>query len=229
MSTGKGKGKTPAGPQIIYSFVAKGQTVLAEYSTFTGNFSAIAAECLKSLPTTNSKLTYPHSPHALNYLIQDGYAYMALTDEGYPKATTFAFLDRIRADFESSMKSKAASAQPLGLNKEYGPKLKEHMKFVLEHPEEMNKLAKIQAQVSEVKGVMRDNIDKVLQRGEKFESLVEKTDDLREKANIFQKRTTEIRSKMWYENLRTKMVIIILFVILGLIIWVSICNGFTCS
>ena len=40
-------------------------------------------------------------------------------------------------------------------------KLKEHMKYVTEHPEEMSKFAKIKAQVAEVKGVMKDNIDKV--------------------------------------------------------------------
>ena len=41
------------------------------------------------------------------------------------------------------------------------PKLKEHMKYCVDHPEEINKLAKIKAQVSEVKGVMMENIEKV--------------------------------------------------------------------
>ena len=41
------------------------------------------------------------------------------------------------------------------------PKLKEEMTYVMEHPEEMSKFAKIKAQVAEVKGVMKDNIDKV--------------------------------------------------------------------
>jgi vesicle-associated membrane protein 72 len=40
-------------------------------------------------------------------------------------------------------------------------KLKEHMQFCVDHPEEMNKLSKIKAQVSEVKGIMMDNIEKV--------------------------------------------------------------------
>lgn len=35
------------------------------------------------------------------------------------------------------------------------------MTFCVEHPEEMNKLSKIKAQVSEVKGIMMDNIEKV--------------------------------------------------------------------
>lgn len=43
----------------------------------------------------------------------------------------------------------------------FRPKLKEHMQYCVDHPEEMNKLAKVQAQISEVKGVMMDNIEKV--------------------------------------------------------------------
>lgn len=44
----------------------------------------------------------------------------------------------------------------------YGrPKLKEHMQYCVDHPEEISKLAKVKAQVSEVKGVMMENIEKV--------------------------------------------------------------------
>jgi hypothetical protein len=41
------------------------------------------------------------------------------------------------------------------------PKLKDHMKYCDLHPEEIDKLAKVKAQVSEVKGVMMQNIEKV--------------------------------------------------------------------
>lgn len=35
------------------------------------------------------------------------------------------------------------------------------MKYCVDHPEEINKLAKVKAQVTEVKGVMMENIEKV--------------------------------------------------------------------
>lgn len=41
------------------------------------------------------------------------------------------------------------------------PKLKEHMDYCVNHPEEMSKLSKLKAQISEVKGIMMDNIEKV--------------------------------------------------------------------
>lgn len=58
------------------------------------------------------------------------------------------------------------------------PKLKEHMQYCISHPEEMSKLSKLKAQITEVKGIMMDNIEKVLDRGEKIELLVDKTETL---------------------------------------------------
>lgn len=37
-------------------------------------------------------------------------------------------------------------------------RLKEHMQYCMDHPDEISRLAKVQAQVSEVKGVMMENI-----------------------------------------------------------------------
>lgn len=58
---------------FIYSFVARGTMVLAEYTEFTGNFPAIAAQCLQKLPSTNNKFTYNCDHHTFNFLVEDGY------------------------------------------------------------------------------------------------------------------------------------------------------------
>lgn len=39
--------------------------------------------------------------------------------------------------------------------------MKEQMKYVTEHAEEIDKLSKVQAQVTQVQNIMRENIDKV--------------------------------------------------------------------
>lgn len=39
--------------------------------------------------------------------------------------------------------------------------MKEHMKYIIDHAEEIDKLIKVKAQVSEVKSIMLENIDKV--------------------------------------------------------------------
>ncbi|CAI5474074.1 unnamed protein product [Closterium sp. Yama58-4] len=215
--------------QLIYSFVARGTVVLAEYTSFKGNFNTIALQCLEKMPQENNKFTFPHGGHTLNYLLENGYAYMVLADQDVTRQIIFAFLERIKDDFTARYASKAATLGAHALNKEFGPKLKEHMKYVAEHPEEMSKFAKIKAQVAEVKGVMKDNIEKVLQRGEKMELLAEKADVLSTQASQFKKQGTEIKKKMWWENMKVKAVVIGILVVLALIIWLSICHGFTCQ
>ena len=42
--------------------------------------------------------------------------------------------------------------------------MKEHMQYTIDHADEIDKLLKVQAQVSEVKSIMLENIDKVGKR-----------------------------------------------------------------
>ncbi|KAJ0700017.1 putative v-SNARE, coiled-coil domain-containing protein [Helianthus annuus] len=59
------------------------------------------------------------------------------------------------------------------------------MQYCVDHPDEISKLSKVKAHVSEVKGVMMENIEKVLDRGEKIELLVDKTENLRSQVSEF--------------------------------------------
>lgn len=106
------------------------------------------------------------------------------------KQISIAFLERMRADFKKRYGGgKADTAIAKSLNKEFGyahevlkfkyfadmslqiyaiifahicrPVMKEHMKYIIDHAEEIEKLIKVKAQVSEVKSIMLENIDKV--------------------------------------------------------------------
>ncbi|BBN16565.1 vesicle-associated membrane protein 7 [Marchantia polymorpha subsp. ruderalis] len=215
---------------LIYSFVARGTVVLAEYTAFSGNFSTIAVQCLQKLPANNNKFTYTCDRHTFNYLVEDGFTYLVVADEDFGRQIPFAFLERVKEDFKRRYGGgRADTAIAHSLDKEFGSKLKEHMTFCVEHPEEMNKLSKIKAQVSEVKGIMMDNIEKVLDRGEKIEVLVDKTDNLRTQADNFQRQGRQLRRKMWLQNFKVKLIVLAIIIVVILIIWLSICKGFKCK
>ncbi|CAN1327654.1 Putative vesicle-associated membrane protein 726 [Linum perenne] len=157
-------------------------------------------------------------------------AYCVVADESAGRQVPMAFLERIKEDFMSKYGSgKATTATANSLNKEFGPKLKEHMQYCVDHPEEISKLAKVKAQVSEVKGVMMENIEKVLDRGEKIELLVDKTENLHQQAQDFRSTGTQIRRKMWLQNMKIKLIVLGILVALILIIVLSICKGFNCG
>ncbi|KAL9275820.1 putative vesicle-associated membrane protein 726 [Drosera capensis] len=215
---------------LIYSFVARGTVILAEYTEFTGNFTAIASQCLNKLPATNNKFTYNCDGHTFNFLVDNGFTYCVVAVESVGRQLPIAFLERIKDDFIKKYGGgKAATALPNSLNKDFGPKLKEHMQYSVDHPDEMNKLSKVQAQISEVKGVMMENIEKVLDRGEKIELLVDKTDNLRNQAQEFRQQGTKMRRKMWLQNMKIKLIVLGIIIALILIIVLSVCHGFHCG
>ncbi|KAJ0081645.1 hypothetical protein Patl1_11790 [Pistacia atlantica] len=157
-------------------------------------------------------------------------AYCVVADESVGRQIPIAFLERVKDDFVSKYGGgKAATAQANGLNKEFGPKLKAHMQYCVDHPEEISKLAKVKAQVSEVKGVMMENIEKVLDRGEKIELLVDKTENLHHQAQDFRNSGTQIRRKMWLQNMKIKLIVLGILIALILIIVLSVCHGFNCG
>lgn len=204
--------------------------VLAEYTEFTGNFTTIASQCLVKLPASNNKFTYNCDGHTFNYLVEDGFTYCVVAVESVGQQMPIAFLVRVKDDFSKRYAGgKAATAAPSSLNREFGSKLKEHMQYCVDHPEEINKLAKVQAQVSEVKNVMMENIEKVLDRGEKIELLVDKTENLRSQAQDFRQQGTQVRRKMWLQNMKIKLIVLGIIVALILIIILSVCHGFNCG
>ncbi|KDP20321.1 hypothetical protein JCGZ_06407 [Jatropha curcas] len=214
---------------LIYSFVARGTVILAEYTEFTGNFTSVAAQCLQKLPSSNNKFTYNCDGHTFNYLVENGFTYCVVAVDSAGRQIPIAFLERVKEDFKKRYGGgKAATAQANGLKREFGPKLKEHMQYCMDHPEEISKLAKVKAQVSEVKGVMMENIEKVLDRGEKIELLVDKTENLRSQAQDFRQQGTKIKRKMWIENMKMKLIVFGIVLALILIIVLSVCHGFNC-
>jgi len=76
---------------------------------------------------------------------------------------------------------------------------------------------------------MVDNIERVLERGEKIELLVDKTDNLRFQADRFHKTGRSLRSKMWWQNMKVKLLILIIVILIAVIIFASVCfSGGNC-
>ena len=58
---------------LIYSAVARGAAVLAEYSVFAGNFNPVAKDYL-SKANANGRFSYTVDNHVFSFLSEDGYS-----------------------------------------------------------------------------------------------------------------------------------------------------------
>ena len=85
-----------------------------------------------------------------------------------------------------------------------------------ENPSNVDKAQKVLGQVDQVKNQMQDNIAGMLKNSEKAETLAEKSDQLNEQANVFKKRSGDLKKQMRWKNL--KMTLILAFLVIGIIL-----------
>lgn len=78
--------------------------------------------------------------------------------------------------------------------------------------------AALQAQIDDTVGVMRENINKVSQRGERLDSLQDKTDNLAVSAQGFRRGANRVRKQMWWKDFKMRICLIIGIIILLVII-----------
>jgi hypothetical protein len=67
-------------------------------------------------------------------------------------------------------------------------------------------------------GIMRDNINKVSERGARLDSLQDKTDNLAQSAQGFRRGANRVRKQMWWKDMKMRMCLIVGIIILLVII-----------
>lgn len=71
---------------------------------------------------------------------------------------------------------------------------------------------------------MVENIERILERGDRLELLVQKTDDLSDSAFVFKRGATALKRDMWYRNIKTSAYVVLL-IIVGLYILGAVLCG----
>lgn len=76
-------------------------------------------------------------------------------------------------------------------------------------------IANVQEEISNVQGIMSRNIESLLERGERIDLLVDKTDRLGGSAHDFRIRGRNLRRQMWWKNVKlmVMLTVVVLFLI----------------
>ncbi|KAH9444374.1 hypothetical protein Pst134EA_024279 [Puccinia striiformis f. sp. tritici] len=83
----------------------------------------------------------------------------------------------------------------------------------------------IQAQIDDTVGIMRDNITKVAERGERLDTLQDKTDNLAVSAQGFRRGANRVRKQMWWKDMKMRLLIALGVIVLLLIIIIPIVDA----
>lgn len=127
-----------------------------------------------------------------------------MSDEQNKHRIPFAFLNEMKELFTSKYGLDVPQrAIAFSLNEEFAKVIQDRMDYYNSAGSNVDGLSAVKNQIEDVKGVMVENIEKVLERGEKIELLVDKTDRLNQQAFKFESSSKRLRQAMWWKNVRT--------------------------
>eukprot|EP00802_Teleaulax_amphioxeia_P017273 Tamp_17424.p1 GENE.Tamp_17424~~Tamp_17424.p1 ORF type:complete len:199 (-),score=49.70 Tamp_17424:514-1110(-) len=187
-------------PSIIYCLVSRGTVVFCEHTGDRGNFQQVTRTILEKIDATeDAKHSYSYDDCTFHMVVEHGIIYLAMSDKDFDRQEAFYFLDTIKTQFFERYSDVVATAVAFEMNKTFASVLTQQMDAFNAGPGPRaeagardsglegrtggagaDKIEKVRGEIEEVKQVMTDNIDRILERGDKIELLVDKSLDLSE-------------------------------------------------
>ncbi|CAE5977950.1 unnamed protein product [Arabidopsis arenosa] len=202
---------------IIFALVARGTVVLSEFSATSTNASSIAKQILEKLPgnDNDSHMSYSQDRYIFHFLIS---SYVAAGN------IPFAFLDDIHQRFVRTYGRAIHSAQAYSMNDEFSRVVSQQMEYYSNDPN-ADMMSIIKGEMTQVRNVMIENIDKVLDRGERLELLVDKTENMQGNTFRFRKQARRYRTIMWWRNVKLTIALILVLALVVYIAMAFVCHG----
>lgn len=142
-------------------------------------------------------------------MVSKGYTYLCMTEKDFGNRIPFKFLEELEKKFLEKYGEKAKTALENSLNSEFKKTLRQLQEF---HSNQKNdNISKVKNQIDEVKGIMINNIDKVLERGDQLDQLVVRTEELTNVSQDFRVKAKKLKNTMWWKNV--KLLLILVFII----------------
>lgn len=90
-----------------------------------------------------------------------------------------------------------------------------------------SKAQALKSEIDDTVGIMRDNINKVAERGERLTSIEDKADNLANSAQGFKRGANRVRKQMWLKDLKMKACLVLGIIVLLVVIIVPIVVHFS--
>ena len=140
----------------------------------------------------------------------------------------YAFLHDMKDRFIAEYgREEPLTAIAFSYNEAFSRVIQERMEFYNSDQAEsgIDNIGAVKSQIEDVKSVMVENIEKVLERGEKIELLVDKTDRLNQQAFRFESSSRNLRRAMYWRKMRCYAYIGTAVLVLIFVASASMCGG----
>lgn len=124
-----------------------------------------------------------------------------MADEDFHRRLPFTFLEDIKGQFQIRYGDQSQRAIAFAMNEDFQRIIRQQMDYYNTNPAaQEDSVVRVQNQLDSVKDVMVANIEKVLERGEKIELLVDRTDRLSQQAFRFEKKSKHLKRSVHWAN-----------------------------
>uniref|UniRef100_A0A060T670 Synaptobrevin homolog YKT6 n=1 Tax=Blastobotrys adeninivorans TaxID=409370 RepID=A0A060T670_BLAAD len=216
--------------KVLYTLVADGRDVVLEWADeqSTPADKELALVVLDRMSQDGeSKQSYIHEMRTVHHLSRagsdrfpNGFVCIAVCDSSTERKIAFTYLLSVEKEVASTSASELLLGD--GVKKRIVGKIPE----LASRAESGEGDAGVQArkELEQVKHIMVENIERVLERGERINLLVSKTDRMNTNSAQFRKRTVVVRRKMWWQNVKmATLFVVILIAVMYLVL------GFVCG
>jgi len=212
---------------IIYSLIAFERRVLAEQ----GKRDEYSKAILNNLPLNGEayKKSYEHENKTSIYHVmvgEDGLVLLCLADKEVELRICYSFLQEIRTRFLGTYGESYKQSAAYSLNA-FARVMNEQMNYY-SHDPNSDQIKKARQKITDVESKMKENIGKAIDRGEKIDSIMEKTDILTQEADDFKVVAKKVERRMWWKDKKIIVAavccVLILLAILGVVIYFVIRN-----
>ncbi|KAF2459172.1 synaptobrevin-domain-containing protein [Lineolata rhizophorae] len=226
-SAGSSSNSTP----LLYTCIAHHTTILTEHAaSASSQTSSLASLILPKISHASpQKLTYTHGQHLIHYIASapsehpphaasaGGLAYLVIAPASLGRRIPFGFLLSAQKAFLAEYPPEStdfASLPPYGCGA-FNGRLKRLMHDVGgTEGGQSDAIALAQAELAGARDVMTENIERVLERGERIDLLVDKTDRLGGEAREFRVRSRGLRRRMWWKNVKLMVLLVVVIIFL---------------
>ncbi|KAI2466812.1 synaptobrevin-domain-containing protein [Annulohypoxylon bovei var. microspora] len=226
---------------LLYSCIAHHTTILAECTTSASSqTSSLASLILPKIGHDSpQKLTYTHGSHHIHYIAEapsahagnpsaGGLTFLVIAESSLGRRVPFGFLFEIRKRFFDEFNADAAdfADMPNYGAGSFNAELKGLMvEFGTTSGGRDDAITNVQREMDDVRGIMTRNIEGLLERGERIDLLIDKTDRLGGSARDFRVRSQNLKRSMWWKNVKLMALLILVLVLIVVAIVIAVKNA----
>ncbi|CAL8102280.1 unnamed protein product [Calicophoron daubneyi] len=209
---------------IFYCAIANAKYTVCEYSAAGRSFPGLVERYLSKNPT-EQHLFYCEDGCGVHALTVSGLSFVLVTELQTPRHQPHQFITHLATDFakDSHRVQKAKNGEKGCLQRSYGKNLRD-LAARFGDFKTNQQMAALQSSVEGVTNQLRENVQQVMQRGDRLDTLITKTDDLESSAGMFETTSKKVESKERSKYLKLRIILIgigvaLLIIIILIILW----------